>query len=289
LDVKDIEERLKKYLKYMYDYAFAGVAIVPRQALVMTDVEGRTYSMSGFHSSRGDMIFVGDRNIEKSLLHEYAHAVFDIYKRLDKIKSMINLVKRKLHKMLEDAGFNSANLSLIEVDDDAAKQSITLLSKYFDSMGSEIVDSYIKKSDQKLARIIRGLEKLIDNYGGDEAIDAYKKMVAEFLKDDGVTSYSRSYFDRGVKSEEDKSIIATEAFASFADILEELINMSEDEELSKVLAKYGGNIYKFFNPEIYELVRRRSKLHVFRELSPSIEKQLKVVSRFIMKGKVFKE
>jgi hypothetical protein len=290
LDVGAVENVVKQYKELINDNFFSAVVIVPHHALGTFNLKGKYYEVGGMHNPLSDVIFLNSRNIEYSIMHEYFHAVFDVYRRLEIMDTVIKVVRYAFYNRLVKAGFNASTINSIVADDEMVKDVIERLYRYFDyGSAEEIVDYYLKTSDETLPKVIRKLKKVISDYGGDKALEAYKKMVDLFLRNNGVTTYSHAYFTLGERGDPNADfVVATESFASFGDIFEEIISKAKDgvERFQEALIQYKGKMHELITPDLYESVRSQYKVHVvFDELSSAEQSKLSVVANFLKKAR----
>jgi hypothetical protein len=291
LKVDAISERINKYRELIDEENVAGFFIVPSGTLVhATDAK---YNAAGFHDPQNDIVVLDQSMMEYAFLHEYFHGVYAVFERLMAIDSMISNVRNMFYDKLMEYGFTSDIIGNIKVDDEVAKKVVDrIATSYSYSLIYDVIDSYLETSDKTIPKVVRQLKKVIDRYGGMRALEEFRNLIQEFLRDDGATEYSYSYYLIGQFQEDGKFVSLTEAFASFADYIEEVLDaMKRDRSFREmVMSKYGSDIRKWFNKELYNQVyERRGKIHKFRRFSKSRERQLDAMSRFLkhVKG-VFK-
>jgi hypothetical protein len=292
LNVDAISERINKYKELIDEENVAGIFIVPSGTLVhATDAK---YNAAGFHDPQNDIVVLDQWSMEYAFLHEYFHGVYAVFERLGAIDSVLSNVRNMFYDKLIEHGFTSDVMENIKVDDEVAKKVVDIIAtSYSNSLIYAVIDSYLETSDKTIPRVVRQLKKVIDRYGGMRALEEFRNLIQEFLKDDGATEYSYSYYLIGQFQEEGRFVSLTEAFASFADYIEEVLDVMKRDKTFRemVMSKYGDDISKWFNKELYNQVYERSgKIHKFRRFSKSREKQLDAMSRFLkhVKG-VFKK
>jgi hypothetical protein len=116
------------------------------------------------------------------------------------------------------------------------------------------------------------------------ALEAFRKMIEEFSKDDGATWYSHSFYSVAVVSEDQakKFLALTEAFSSFADYIEMVRRMMDWNDIFRreILLRYGDDFRKWLNRDIYDRVAESYRAR-FRSLDENRARQLEAVARFL--------
>jgi hypothetical protein len=159
------------------------------------------------------------------------------------------------------------------------------------SLAIKAIKHYIRTAkDDKVAEIARELQRLLDSYGGEEAVDAFLEMERELNDGDGLTKYSYTYFEGKSyftgEEENRKHLVGTEAFASVADFITLVKRLAvEDEKVRELVEKYGNRPYRLLNKELYQRVLEseyaKTKLGGFRAWDKDVDRKLKAVSKFL--------
>jgi hypothetical protein len=279
-----------KYLGLIDEENVGGIVIVPRGSLKSAD--DSSYVVAGFHDPQNDIIVLDEQFIEYAFLHEYFHGAYAVFERLRAIESIISNIRDMFYDALKEAGFTSDTLRYIKVEDEVAQEMADRVARSYDyGLVFDVIDHYLETSDRRIPTIVRTLKKIIDKYGGTRALEEFRKVVQEFLKDDGITHYSYSFYSQSQLEGHDKFMTLTEAFASFADYIAEVMDIMErDNEFKEmVLSKYGHDFSKWFNRELYERVAEKRRAR-FRELDENRVKQLEAMSRLLKYARgVFKK
>jgi hypothetical protein len=290
LDINAISGRIGKYLELINEENFSGIVVVPAGSLKRAD--DSVYLVAGFHDPQNDIVVLDEQFIEYAFLHEYFHGIYAVFERLRAIESIISNIRNMFYDALKEAGFTSDTLRHIKVEDEVAQEVVDRVVRSYDySEIFDVIDHYLETSNRKIPEVVRILKKIIDKYGGMRVLEEFRKAVQEFLKDDGITHYSYSFYSRSQQEGWEKFVSLTEAFASFADYIAELMYIMErDNEFKEmVISKYGRDFSKWLNQELYEKVAERVRTR-FRELDENRVRQLETMSRLLKYAKgVFKK
>jgi hypothetical protein len=180
-------------------------------------------------------------------------------------------------------------------DNPKVKEILDMISGRFAyTLALRACDHYIDTAEgDVVAEIARELRKLLDRYGGEEAVHAFLEMEREFADDDGLTRYSLSYFEgkpRIMDAERAKLLVGTEAFASIADYINLVKRLaSEDEKMRELVDKYWKTPHKLLDKEIYqramEFELARARLGGFRAWDKGVERKLKLAAKFLRLAK----
>ena len=287
LDADKIGERLKGYLEMVDEENFAGIVVVSQKALEDISVFGST--VAGFYDPQNDVIVLSEEYMEWVFLHEYFHAVYAVYERLDALDSILAVVREMFHDALREAGFTADLFKNIEVEDESARKIVERLASSYDQREIyDVIDHYLETSHRFLPKLVRELRKIVDRYGGTRALRAFRKMVEEFSKDDGATWYSHSFYSVASVSEDrtKKFMAMSEAFSSFADYIEMVRRMMDRDDIFRreISSRYGDDFRGWLNRDIYDRVAERYKVR-FRSLDENRVRQLEAVARFLRYSK----
>jgi hypothetical protein len=286
-----VRSKLLKYHKMINDNNVGVIVVVPSSYMVKSGSGGQ-YSVGGFYSPDKDVIYIGAYDLEYGILHEYFHQVYSLFSRLHEVNVLIHQIKNIYYHKLVETFERDDLLYKLSSDNEKVKKALDMVSGRFGhSLSIKAREHYINtvKGD-KVAEIVRELQKLLDSYGGEEAVHAFLEMEREFNDDDGLTKYSYSYFEGRSyftgKEEEIKSLTATESFASIADYIRLVKRLADDDEkIRELIQKYEDRPYKFLNRELYQRVLEsemsKTILGGFRGWDKNIDRKLKAVSKFL--------
>jgi hypothetical protein len=294
-----VEEKLSKFKEFINEDNIGAIVVIQSSRMVKR-IRGKEYSVGGFYHPHKDVIYVGAYEIERALLHEYFHQVYSICSRLREINVLVHRLKSLYYHNILDKFEKDENIYKLPYDNEKVKEVLDMISgRFAHSLAIKARERYINtvKGD-KVAEMVRELQKIIDSYGGEEAVEAFLEMVREFNDDDGLTKYSRSYFEGRSyftgEEEEYKHDVGTEAFASIADFIRVVMRLAdEDEKVRDFVEKHKNKPYKLLNKELYQRVlasEYAGTLGGFRGWGKDVERKLKVASKSLsVAKKVFRE
>jgi hypothetical protein len=285
-----VQDKVSAFREIIDEDSVGAIVVVQSSDLVVKAGD-KEYSVGGFHSSDKDVIYVGAYDIDYALLHEYFHQVYALFNRLHEINVILHQIRSLYYDNMLEEFERHGLLYKLSSDNPKVKEILDMISGRFAyTLALKACDRYIDTAKGDIvAEIAHELQKLLDSYGGEEAVDAFLEMEREFADDDGLTGYSRSYFEgksRFVGAERAKLVVGTEAFASIADYINLVRRLaSEDEKMRELVDKYWRTPYKLLDKEIYrramEFELARTRLGGFRAWDRGAERKLKLTAKFL--------
>jgi hypothetical protein len=295
-----VRGRLARFKELINEDNIGAIIVVPSSSMVVVE-DGREYSVGGFYNPSKDVIYIGSYEVEEGILHEYFHQVYAIFSRLHEVAVLIHQIKNLYYHNLVEKFEKYDQLYKLPSDNEKVKEVLDMIAMRFGySLAIKAREHYIKNAkDDKVAEIVRELQKLLDGYGGEEALDAFLEMEREFNDGNGLTRYSYTYFEGKSyftgEEENRKHLVGTESFASVADFITLVKRLAvEDEKVKELVEKYRGRPYKLLNKELYQRVVEseyaKKTLGGFRDWDKDVDRKLKAVSKFLrVARRVFKE
>jgi len=173
-----------------------------------------------------------------TMCHEYLHYVFDMYSKLLSFIGVLEFdLGNAINSLFEEETESGDKVGLTNFSDYAAGRDIPeevqqlgnlwgefvrraeqdfrydlgkALLEYFESRSTERIEA---KWERYVKNVVDRLNRLIDYFGGKEALSKFEELIRFLRENGGLTPYSDSWKDV------DTYMAATEAFASLGDLI----------------------------------------------------------------------